>query len=182
MKSKLITSILILIILILSAQLFLEKKGDAGLNVVEKKEILQTETVSTVSMDELFIKNFKDIYGNEGEPKIITKGDINKDGFEDAIIEASYCGASCSFSFYIVLNKGNNSFDLLEDSVSDFENGITFSSAIKSSIDNVKIENGIIYISGYGLDMPSDDFSQEEWNTYKTIKFYVENDRVLRVR
>ena len=126
-------------------------------------------TVNNSLSDEAFIKTTSDPKG-----KVVARGDINGDGYEDAIVKGITCGASCSVNLEVILNNKNIDAKVLEVS---FEPGFKSSSAVKSNVTNVSIENEIISLTGYGLDCggsPDQDTyicTQEKWNVLKTIKF-----------
>ncbi len=128
---------------------------------------LKTEASNSLP-DEVFIKASLDPTG-----KVVARGDINGDVYEDAVVKVSTCGASCSTNLMVVLNNKNIDTDVLDVS---FDPGFKSSSAAKSDVTNVSIKNGIISLTGYGLDcgnpnQEADICTQEKWSVVKTIKF-----------
>lgn len=127
---------------------------------------------NTTLTDEEFTKISED-----PEAKILTRGDINKDGFEDAIIAETFCGASCSINLAIVLNQNNQKTVFLENAV--FE-GYTSGTALKSDINEISINNGDILITGKGLDCGY-NCTEENWNIVKTLKYEFIENTIVRI-
>lgn len=120
--------------------------------------------------DAAFIKVTADPKG-----KVLARGDINQDGYEDALVQELHCGASCSVSLDVVLNNKNIDAQLAVSG--GFEPGFKSSSAAKSSLTYVSIKEGVISLTGYGLDcggdsgLDSDICTEENWHKIKTLQF-----------
>lgn len=127
------------------------------------------EIVSNKLSDEVILKAVSDPKG-----KIMARGDVNGDGFEDAIVQGISCGASCAVFLEVVLNNKNIDAQLLNVS---FEPGFKSSSAAKSQLTNVSIVDEVISLTGYGLDcggnsgLDSDVCTEENWNIIRTINY-----------
>ncbi len=78
----------------------------------------------------------------------IVRGDINGDGYEDAVILSGSCGASCGISFTIALQKSDGSVEEINPNLEK----ITTSGAARTGIDDIEIKNGIISITGGGFE------------------------------
>jgi len=74
---------------------------------------------------------------------LITKGDLNGDGFQDAVVSGLGCGASCGSTFIVVINKnGNSTGAFFVD-----PGGFVMSGANQYGIKNISINNGILTIN-----------------------------------
>lgn len=111
------------------------------------------------------------------EAKILAKGDLNGDTFEDAVLAVVFCGASCSVSLEVILNIENRSTRPLDNV---FFDGYKSSSATKSELSSVTIKDGIITLTGNGLDC-LEDCTEEKWNVEKTIQYKLEGDKIMRL-
>ncbi len=105
--------------------------------------------------------------------EIREKGDINGDGYQDAIVQAVNCGASCSVDLVVVLNQNNTSTKLIAPT---FSPAFMSSSAAKSNVTNVTIaDNGTVSLTGQGLACtPSGSeapCTQDKWSVVKTINY-----------
>lgn len=128
--------------------------------------------------DEVFIQATEDPEG-----KVIAHGDVDGDGFQDAIVEEISCGASCSVSLAVVLNNNNSTTTLIQSSQGNFAPAYNGSGATKSSITNISIENGIISLTGNGLACKDDNqiCTEAEWNKVKTIEYRFENNEIVQI-
>lgn len=122
--------------------------------------------------DNMFIAATQD-----ADATILAKGDLNNDTFEDAIMAVVFCGASCSLSLEVILNVENRSTRALDNVSFD---GYKSSSATKSDLSAVTIENGVITLTGKGLDC-LEDCTEEKWNVEKTIQYRLESDKIVRL-
>ncbi len=88
----------------------------------------------------------------------IHRGDINQDGYVDAIVETGSCGASCSSGISFVLNDKKGSGIAVKDV--KFPNAFLFSSAGKTSFKSITVSSGIITISSdnFCVAAPTDTF------------------------
>ncbi len=122
--------------------------------------------------DSFFLKEFPD-------GKIMAKGDINGDGFEDAIVEEVHCGASCGIGLHIILNKGNKDTYAIVGKYASFEPLYRGSSAWKTALTSITIENGLIYLTGYGFD--DTEIDTPESKVIRTLKFKLEGSETVHV-
>lgn len=83
---------------------------------------------------------------------LITKGDLNGDRFQDAIIWSTGCGASCGSIFTIIINKNGDLSDVFNVDPEGFVTG----GAAQYAVKNISIENGIISIK---VEIPAFDGS-----------------------
>jgi hypothetical protein len=100
------------------------------------------------------------------------RGDINSDGYEDAVIEDGSCGASCSSNRIVILNNKDGT-------AREIRNGfdvIVPSSAAQSSIEKVSIDNGVISLTGYGFA------DVKDWHTLETAEYKLEEERLVRIQ
>ena len=137
-----------------------------------KQTILATTTRPLTMGDNMFIAATTD-----ADAQILARGDLNNDTFEDAIVAVAFCGASCSLTLNIVLNIENKATKTLDDV--NFQ-GYKSSSATKSDVSLVTIKDGIITLTGKGLDC-DDECTEEKWNIEKTIQYRLEKEKVVRI-
>lgn len=172
MKNSIKILIIILILIILAGGFYIytikkDKNNDTFTPIVsnskEKNKNLSDEDFTKISEDT--------------EAKVLARGDINKDGFEDAIIAETFCGASCSVNLAVVLNQENKKAVIAKDNI--FE-GYTTGTALQSDVQDIKIENGNILITGKGLDCGY-TCTEEEWNIVKTLKYEFIDNNIVRL-
>ncbi len=113
----------------------------------------------------------------DDEGKVLARGDLNGDKFEDAIVAETFCGASCSVGLAVILNHENKSAKLVENTHFD---GYTAGTALQTDIQEVTIENGIISITGKGLDCGL-DCVEERWNEVKTLKYQLHGNEIIQL-
>ncbi|MEI8062376.1 MAG: hypothetical protein WCG97_03735 [bacterium] len=77
----------------------------------------------------------------------ITHGDINNDGYEDALVEEGHCGASCGTSIYAVLNQKNGVGKLIGVNI----DSLVSSGASQTYIKSISIKDGVISIKANGF-------------------------------
>lgn len=128
-----------------------------------------------------------------GDPnaKILAKGDVNGDGYEDAVVEEIHCGASCSISLQVVLNQRNINAKLLEDKnyPDTFSPAYVSSSAAKSEVTSISIKNGVISLTGKGLacsssnaEWNSEEYcTEEKWNVVKTVTYKFDGVNIVQL-
>ncbi len=136
------------------------------------KTVLAT-TTPVVLADNMFVAATQD-----ADATILAKGDLNNDTYEDAIMAVVFCGASCSLSLEVILNIENRSTKPLDNISFD---GYKSSSATKSDLSKVTIENGIVSLTGKGLDC-IEDCTEEKWNVEKTIQYKLEGLKIVRLQ
>ncbi len=113
---------------------------------------------------------------DDPQAKVVARGDINGDGYEDAIVQEVHCGASCSIGLQVVFNDHNSSAKLFHSTKYEtFEPAYMSSSAAKSEITNISIKNGIISLTGMGLACTppgtEEACTQEKWNVVRTVTY-----------
>ena len=151
------------------AYYYLDQKFDP---LPEFTESPLATTTKVVLGDNMFVAATQD-----ADATILAKGDLNGDKFDDAIMAVAFCGASCSLSLEVILNVENRSTKALDNVNFD---GYKSSSATKSDLSSVTIENGIITLTGKGLDC-LEDCTEEKWNVEKTIEYKLEGDKIVRL-
>ncbi|MBC7981737.1 hypothetical protein H7X65_01520 [Candidatus Parcubacteria bacterium] len=166
---KIIKVIIAIVIIGGIAYYYLKQKVD--MPVAAPVTPLATTTPVSIG-DNMFIAATED-----ADATILAKGDLNNDTYVDAIVAVAFCGASCSLSLEVVLNTDNRSARAVDNIT--FE-GYKSSSATKSDLSSVSIENGIISLTGKGLDC-DDDCSDEKWTIVKTIQYKLEGSKIVRV-
>lgn len=108
---------------------------------------------------------------------ILARGDVNGDGYEDVLVEYLDCGASCAVNLQIVLNEGGKRAVLLKGKnyPDTFSPAYESSSAAKSEITSASIKDGIISITGRGLECTppnsEETCTEENWNIVKTVTY-----------
>ncbi len=153
----------------------------------EKVDTIATSTISTTTdvienkntlHDSEFTKTSKD-----PQAKILAKGDVNNDGYQDAIIQEVFCGASCAVQLKVVLNNKNINATLMNDTT--FVPAYNSSGAAKSDVTNVTIKDGIISLTGSGLDCANyqkeEPCTQEKWSIVKTVKYKFDGKKVIQL-
>lgn len=103
----------------------------------------------------------------------IAKGDLNGDGFEDALVLGNRCSDSCDITLTVILNHNTTleSFNLNPY-------GIKNAGAGQATFKNASIRNGIIYIT-FNTDADSKDktFAYVLSSTNGTARFYLERQK-----
>jgi hypothetical protein len=166
---KILIAVLILIILGGSFYIYKIKQGN---NAEPFVPIVSNSTENKTLTDEQFIKISED-----PEAKVLARGDINKDGFEDAIVAETFCGASCSVNLAVVLNQDNKKTKLVEEG--RFE-GYTAGTALQSDVQEITIVDGTISITGRGLDCGY-TCTEENWDIIKTLKYELIDNNIVRL-
>jgi hypothetical protein len=94
---------------------------------VKQEEVINTtrenKKGATSLSDEIFIKAVAD-----PQAKVLVRGDLNSDGYEDAIVQVISCGVSCSVDLEAVLNNMNNSASVVALIDSGWNSGGTIKS------------------------------------------------------
>jgi hypothetical protein len=152
-NQKLIIGAALLLLVVIGACIVFYKR--------ESETLVSPSSVTLSLTDDQFISVTNDPLG-----KVIARGDINMDGYEDAIVQKIHCGASCSVGLDVVLNNKNVNAEIaLSDA---FQPEYNPGGAAKSELINTRIEDGFIYLTGYGLDCGC---TEEEWKTITSLKF-----------
>jgi hypothetical protein len=127
----------------ISANKSLQLSEEEILGAVEKLENLELKKnkqgLYESSMKEFSVKGYGITINS------ITRGDVNKDGLEDAFVFITNCGASCGSTFIAVINKDKSVPDAFL--INDPEEGIVTAGATQSEIKKITIKNGIIAIN-----------------------------------
>ncbi len=135
---------------------------------------------------------FTSVIVDDPQAKVLARGDVNMDGFEDAIVQEVHCGASCSISLQVVLNMQNKTAKLLKDKnyPDTFAPAFVGSSAAKSQVDNISIDaKGIISLTGNGLDClhftlkddEDDPCTQEKWSIRRTATYKFDGKNIVQL-
>ncbi len=148
-----------------------------------KAKTLPPEVVAPIAEslpDEEFIKA-----SDDAEGRVLARGDINGDGFEDAVVQEMHCGASCGVNLAVIFNDGKGGTRPLGSEYSTFAPAFYGSSAVKSDVKEVSIKDGIISLTGNGLDCTSQDFTvictEEKWNVEKTVTYKFDGTRIVQL-
>jgi hypothetical protein len=173
MKNSIKILITVLILIILGGSFYIYKIKKDG-NTEPFVPIVSTNLPNKNKSltDKEFTKTSED-----PEAKILARGDLNNDGFEDAIVAETFCGASCSVNLAVILNKDNKTTSAVENN--RFE-GYTAGTALQSDVQEIKIEGGTISITGRGLDCGY-TCNEEKWNVIKTLRYELIEDNITRI-
>lgn len=163
------------------------------------KEIKEIESVSspvtttTLARTGFTDEQFLEVVGGEGSESdgahVVARGDVDGDGYEDAIIQQVSCGASCGFSLQVAFNDSDESIRLLPQQADyvQFEPAFVGSSAAKSEVTNISIKDGIISLTGKGLACfnprgdDTDICTEEEWNVVKTVMYKYDGVKIVQL-
>ncbi len=108
---------------------------------------------------------------DDEQAKILAKGDINKDEYEDAIVQEIVCGASCSILPLAVLGKADGSVERVD---ATFPKVIPWGAA-KTDVLEISIASGNISIMARGFeDVPS-------WDTVSTKHYKFEDGSFVEI-
>jgi hypothetical protein len=166
---KILITVLTLIIVVGSFYIYkIKKDNNTELFVPIVSDIIKNQNLT----DKDFTKT-----SGDSEAKVLARGDVNNDGFEDAIVAETFCGASCSVNLVIVLNQENKKTMFVEDNI--FE-GYTTGTALQSDVQAIIIENGTISITGKGLDCGY-TCTEENWNIVRTLKYEFIDNNIVRL-
>ncbi len=166
-----ISKVLITVVLIAAVATFYIIRYQKTDKVEQPTTEIQS-TSKTSLTDEDYIK----AVGDDGD--IIVKGDINHDGYVDAIVGKTFCGASCSIELIVVMNNENKTATAREDVSFD---GYKAGSATKSDVEKITIEDGVISVIGKGLDC-YEDCTEEKWNMIRKIRYVFVNGKMSRLQ
>lgn len=108
---------------------------------------------------------------DDEQAKILAKGDINKDEYEDAVVQEVVCGASCSILPLVVLGKADGSVERID---ATFPKVIPWGAA-KTDVLEISITSGSISIMARGFeDVPS-------WDTVSTKHYKFEDGSFVEI-
>lgn len=153
-----------------------------GIYSFTHKTVVEAPAVDTIRTETKSLADsaFTDFL-NDPESRVLARGDINNDGFEDAIVQEIHCGASCGVTLAVVLNENNTTVKLMDiNSYNNFEPGFRSSGAATSDVKNITITKGVITFTGSGLDC-GDSCTAEKWDEVKTIKYKYQNGTIVRM-
>lgn len=162
---------IIVTLVVMGGALYLHSTQKTSVDVADTQAGMKGTTTS--NLPDAFFK----LAAKNPNSKVLAKGDVNSDGYEDAVIQETYCGASCSVSLQVILNEKNTTAKLLKDKnyPDTFSPAFQASSAVKSEVTNVSIKNGVISLTGKGLacTAPNSDeiCTEEKWNVVKTATY-----------
>ena len=133
-------------------------------------------SIPTTNRTSLTDAEFIAVSSDDPQAKVVARGDINGDGYEDAIVQDVHCGASCSISLLVVFNEKNSGAKLFNPTKYEtFEPSYMSSSAAKSQVSNISIKNGIITLTGKGLACTppntEEPCTEEKWNVVRTVTY-----------
>lgn len=162
--------LIIILILAISGGLYFHSINKTEIMSNENKATTSVKVLSSSLTDAEFIKSSADPEG-----KVLVRGDMNGDKYEDAIVAETFCGASCTINLAIVLNQDNKMTKLIDNTHFD---GYLSGTALKSDVSSISIENGIITLTGRGLDC-GENCTEDKWNVIKKLQYeLIENDIV----
>ena len=192
--------IIIIAVLAIGGGSYVYNQNKKSPSVARSKEVSNNTTASSTqattthqtaatSSPRLTDSQFIKVIGtNSDKAEVVARGDINNDGYEDAVVQTVSCGASCAFKLSVVFNQGNGTAKLYVPANPDgaFEPIYNGSGASKSQLTNISIKDGIITLTGNGLDClkPNTEAAciEKEWDTLKTFKFKFDGKNVVQVK
>ena len=168
-----------------------EDNQDVDDNTSINTNTLVTETVNIKILDSVILDTYSQqgvnykledgIYKGQGSgftsslDKIV-KGDLNGDGYEDALILHYECGGSCGFGFDVVLNQKNGKAKL----ISGIETpGIIMAGAAADVVKTISIDvNGMITIN---LDKRNLSDPNGATSNNVTYKYKFSNNSLVKI-
>jgi hypothetical protein len=120
-----------------------------NINIQDVKVLSDSAIISSINKLEnvQLVKNAKGVYeakypqmAGGYNVNLISRGDLNGDGYQDAFVWGTWCGASCGSIFTVILNKENGILDTFRV----VPEGFVSSSAAQYGVKNIVINNGII--------------------------------------
>ena len=187
-----IAVVILMTLAVIGGGVYFYSKQKVPLKVVDTQVETQVETqvdpTNTGNPGTAVISDasFKTAVGDP-EAKILAKGDVNGDGYEDAVVQEIHCGASCSVSLQVVLNKKNITAKLVKDKnyPDTFSPAYQATSAVKSEVTSVSIKNGIISLTGTGLACTTpgseDVCTEDKWNVIKTATYRFDGSNIVQL-
>lgn len=122
---------------------------------------------------------------NNPQARVLVRGDINGDGYEDAIVEDIHCGASCGVELQIVFNENNGHARLFNSTTANFGPAYVGFSAAKSNVTAIAIKDGIISLTGKGLACTSPNAqeicTEEKWNIVRTVAYKFDGANIIQL-
>ncbi len=137
---------------------------------------IKSESKNTLP-DSAFLKDF---IKDDDRAEVVARGDVNGDGYEDAIVRYFYCaGASCTVDLSLVFNLNNKSTEILMNS--SFEPAYRASSAIKSNVTNITIKDGIISLTGTALECPDSICDEAHRKIVRTVTYKYDGRSIVQI-
>ena len=102
----------------------------------------------------------------------ITRGDINNDGYEDALVEEGHCGASCGTSIYAVLNQKNGIGKLIGVNIDT----LVSSGASQTYVKSITIKDRVISITANGFG------DSANWDDLVTKNFRFDGSKLIEIK
>jgi len=189
------TILLVVILLVIGGGVYYYFSQNKSTDIVNNGvDTVATSSDATVSSTTPVIKNktslsdsqfISAVSGTTDNSKVLARGDINQDGYEDAIVQQMSCGASCSFNLQVVLNISNQSTQVLKPQTgyAQFEPAYVGSSASKSEITSVTIKDGVISLTGKGLACGFQNIycQDEEWHKIRTVSYKFDGTKIIQI-
>ncbi|MES2059995.1 MAG: hypothetical protein V4438_03115 [Patescibacteria group bacterium] len=100
-------------------------------------------------------------------------GDLNGDGYEDAIAEFTTCGGSCGFGLGVFINQADGTSKML-DAIQP--NVLVGSSAAQTEIKSIIIKDGVIFITAQGFR------DSANWDNIVTKKFKYDGSEIFEIK
>jgi hypothetical protein len=171
-------ALLVLALLLVGGGVYVYSKNKSA--DLSTRNVVTTQSVLT---DDDFIKAI-DIEYNGGA-KVVARGDINMDGYEDAVVQTTSCGASCGSSLFVVFNVKDESTKVYVSQTGAFESAYNGSGAAQSVLSSVVINNGVITLTGNGLNcyMPNTETpcTEEKWNMSSSVQYTYKGGRIVEI-
>ncbi|KKR65385.1 MAG: hypothetical protein UU06_C0020G0012 [Parcubacteria group bacterium GW2011_GWB1_40_5] len=166
---------IIILLLILGLVYFSLRKT----NKTEPVDTIATEKVQTLT-DADFINALGD--SEALESKVVARGDVNQDGYEDALVQSMHCGASCGVDLLIVLNDKNTTAKVFEPTdYLGFEPAYRGSGAVKSDLSDITIKDGIISLTGTALGCPEDFCDDENIGIVRRVTYKFDGQKIIQL-
>jgi hypothetical protein len=179
-----VATILIAFIILGSIAYFYKAPKNQANTPIISEQVVSTATSHTenpsptTNQISLTDAQFIAVSSDDPQAKVVARGDINGDGYEDAIVQDFHCGASCSINLLVVFNEKNTSAKLFKparDEDETFGPSYMSSSAGKSVISNISIKNGIVTLTGKGLACTPPNVEEpcthEKWSMTRTVTY-----------
>ena len=112
-------------------------------------------------------------FGDSFGVSMITHGDINNDGYEDAVVINISCGGSCGTSSSVVINQKDGTGKVV--GYTGLNDALMGGGVNQTSIEKMSIDNGIISVTAQGFK------DQTDWNTVVTKKFKLEGNNLVEL-
>ncbi len=122
---------------------------------------------------------------DDPEGKVLARGDINGDGYEDALVQELHCGASCGVNLAVIFSDKDGKLTTLSSEYSTFEPAFVGSSAAKSDVKEVSIKDGVISLTGNGLACTppgsEEPCTEDKWNVERTVTYKFNGTKIVQI-